>query len=173
VIVNTADCIYAFTSTIDWILKYYLNNIQSTITHALHVRWRELVHGDNWSLARNVYASITDSSYSSYIVSLLSLARETLARETLARETLAGETLAGETLAGETLAGESLAGETLAGETLARETLAGETLAGETLARETIARETLTRETLARETLTRLLLDRSSSSYSSLPRFLI
>jgi hypothetical protein len=39
VIVSTDDCIYAFHSTIAWLLKYHLSNILATGVQALFAWW--------------------------------------------------------------------------------------------------------------------------------------
>jgi hypothetical protein len=49
--VSTADFMYAFDIRIAWLLIYHLNNVLTTCMHALHACWRELVPGENWSLA--------------------------------------------------------------------------------------------------------------------------
>jgi hypothetical protein len=47
VLVNTADCIHAFNSTIAWLLKYHINNV-------LARWWRELVPGEKRSLTSSI-----------------------------------------------------------------------------------------------------------------------
>jgi hypothetical protein len=73
--VSTADFIYASNSTIAGLLKYHLNNVLATcncplfmidqpavciVSHGDRIAcWRELVHGENWSLASTYTVDIT------------------------------------------------------------------------------------------------------------------